>query len=55
MQPGADGIFKSETFPGLWLDPEALLRQDLNRLREVLNLGLASPQHAEFVARLRRP
>ncbi len=34
-----EGWFKSETFPGLWLDPEALLRFDLPRLFHVLAEG----------------
>lgn len=49
---GADGIFRSEVFPGLWLDPAALLRRDAARIREVLQPGLASPEHAAFVAML---
>jgi len=49
---GSDGIYRSEMFPGLWLDPAALLRRDASRLREVLQHGLASPEHAAFVARL---
>ena len=55
LAPRSDGIFCSETFGGLWLDPEALLRDDSPRVIEVLNQGLASPAHAEFLARLRRP
>jgi hypothetical protein len=51
----SDGFFHSEVFPGLWLDPQALLRNDVHRLIEVLNRGLASPEHAQFVASLRRP
>jgi len=43
---------KSEAFPGLWLDPAALLRGDKARVYEVLQEGLRSPEHAEFVARL---
>jgi Uma2 family endonuclease len=52
LPPGADGIFRSEVFPGLWLDPAALLRRDAGRIREVLQQGLTSPEHAAFVARL---
>jgi Uma2 family endonuclease len=51
---GADGIYRSETFPGLWLDPAALLRRDSKRLLAVLRQGLASAEHAEFVGRLAR-
>lgn len=47
-----DGIYRSEVFPGLWLDPAALLRLDGPRLREMLQQGLASPEHAAFIARL---
>lgn len=52
LPPGADGIIRSEVFPGLWLDPAALLRRDAARIREVLKQGLASPEHAAFVASL---
>jgi Uma2 family endonuclease len=55
MSPGADGVFRSEVFPGLWLDPAALLRNDGRRVTEVLRQGLASPEHAAFVARLATP
>jgi Uma2 family endonuclease len=55
LSPGPDGILRSEVFPGLWLDPAALLRLDADRLDEVLRQGLASPEHAAFVARLARP
>lgn len=52
LQPGPDAILRSEVFPGLWLDPAAALRRDGNRLREVLQMGINSPEHASFVARL---
>ena len=52
LAPGADGISRSEVFPGLWLDPEALFAQDLDRLIEVLEAGLATPEHARFAAKL---
>jgi Uma2 family endonuclease len=52
LEPGPDGIFRSEVFPGLWLDAAALLRQDRLRVQEVLRQGLATPEHAAFVARL---
>ena len=50
--PGEDGLFRSVHFPGLWLDPEALLRGDRRRLRAVVDLGCAMPEHAAFVAKL---
>lgn len=48
----ADGIFRSRAFPGLWLDAEAILRSDRRRVLAALRLGLASPEHAAFVAKL---
>jgi hypothetical protein len=50
----SDGIYRSEVFPGLWLDAAALLRGDLARVHQVLQQGLASQEHQDFVARLRR-
>jgi hypothetical protein len=52
LTPDPDGIYRSEVFPGLWLDPQALIKGDTRRLRAVLDLGFATPEHAEFVARL---
>jgi hypothetical protein len=52
LAAGADGWYRSEVFPGLWLDPNALLANDLGGLMAALDQGLASPGHAAFVARL---
>ena len=52
VPPGPDGLYRSEVFPGLWLDPAALLENDLDGLIAVLERGLATPEHAAFVARL---
>jgi len=52
MAADADGIYRSPTFPGLWLDPAALLRRDSRRLMAVLRQGLHSPEHAAFIAKL---
>jgi Uma2 family endonuclease len=46
------GIFRSREFAGLWLDRPALLRGDMHAVLAVLNEGLATSEHAEFVARL---
>ena len=54
LPPGADGVYRSEVFPGLWLDAAALVRRDLAAVLRVLQQGLASPEHAAFVARLRQ-
>jgi Uma2 family endonuclease len=47
------GLYKSEAFPGLWLDPAALVRDDVPAVVAMLNRGLASSEHAEFLARLK--
>ena len=50
--PDPDGFYRSKVFPGLWLDPRALLSGDTRRLREVVDQGVATDDHAAFVARL---
>ncbi len=50
----ASGVYRSEVFPGLWLDAAALARFDLASVHQVLQQGLASPEHQAFVARLRQ-
>jgi len=47
------GILRSKTFPGLWLDAEALLTGDLAAVLAVLGEGMASEEHAAFIAQLR--
>lgn len=50
----AAGHYQSEVLPGLWLDPAALTRFDLAAVLQVLQQGLASPEHAAFVAKLQQ-
>jgi hypothetical protein len=52
LAPDAAGIFRSEVFPGLWLDGNALLNLDGRRVLDVLQQGLATPEHAAFVKKL---
>jgi Uma2 family endonuclease len=52
LPPSADGILRSTVFPGLWLDPAALVQGKKALVMAVLEQGLKSPEHAEFVARL---
>jgi Uma2 family endonuclease len=54
LLPAADGILRSTVFPGLWLDPAALVRGERARIKAVLQQGLNSPGHAAFVAQLER-
>jgi Uma2 family endonuclease len=51
----AEGLYRSEVFPGLWLDPAALLRGDLATVLATVQRGLTSPEHAAFTTRLRPP
>lgn len=46
------GILRSQVFPGLWLDAAAMLRSDLTRVSAVLQSGLASADHAQFIQKL---
>jgi Uma2 family endonuclease len=50
----ADGVLRSRTFPGLWLDVQALLSGDGAKLMTTLQEGLNSPEHAALVQRLKR-
>src|SRR2546422_10914349 len=47
-----EGLLRSETFPGLWLDVPALLRGDVAGVLAAVQRGLVSPAHHAFVARL---
>ena len=55
LTPDGDGIVRSATLPGLWLAPAALVRGDMPRVLEVVQQGLASPEHAYFVQKLQAP
>ena len=43
-----------DVFPGLWLDPAALIRGDLAHALKVLQQGLATPEHAAFIEQLQQ-
>jgi Uma2 family endonuclease len=52
LLPDSDGTLRSEVFPGLWLPGDALWAGDLAGMITVLQQGLASTEHAAFVAAL---
>lgn len=52
LPPGTDGLYRSQVFPGLWLDPVTLFQKSPRRMNAVLQMGLATPEHAAFVAKL---
>ena len=47
-----DGVVRSQVFQGLWLDLAAFWANDGAKMLAVLNAGLASQDHRDFVARL---
>lgn len=47
------GVYRSEVFPGLWLDAAALVGGDIAKVLNVLQQGIATPEHAAFVGRLK--
>jgi Uma2 family endonuclease len=49
---GADGLYRSEVLPGLWLDPVALINGNMLALHQLIQQAVAMPEHAAFVARL---
>jgi Uma2 family endonuclease len=52
LQPDRNGVYRSVTFPGLWIDEPALVARDSNRLLKTLKRGLSTPEHAAFVKQL---
>ncbi|MGB6017840.1 MAG: Uma2 family endonuclease [Nodosilinea sp.] len=54
LSPDSDGILRSRVFPGLWLAVDALLSNQMPQVLEVLQLGLASPEHAAFIKQLKK-
>lgn len=54
LAPDGRGIYASQVFPGLWLDANAMLKDDLAAALACLQVGLASKEHAAFVAELAR-
>lgn len=49
-----DGIFRSRTFPGLWLDAEAMLRCHRSGVLSALKQGLTTAEHTAFIAKLQK-
>ncbi|MBX9255711.1 Uma2 family endonuclease [Desmonostoc muscorum CCALA 125] len=54
LSPGADGIIRSQVFPGLWLAVEALLNNQMVQVLEVVQAGLKSAEHNTFVQQLKK-
>ncbi|MCC5615221.1 Uma2 family endonuclease [Nostoc sp. CHAB 5836] len=52
LPSNSEGIIKSEVFPGLWLDKEALLAGNLAKVIEIVQQGLTTVEHQNFVKQL---
>ncbi len=52
QQPDENGIIRSQVFPGLWLAVSALLLGEMTTVLSVLQSGLNSTEHQEFVQQL---
>jgi hypothetical protein len=52
IEPDENGVLRSLVFPGLWLDYSKLLSGDFSGVLAVLQAGLNSPEHAQFVKEL---
>jgi len=49
VEPNVEGIICSQVFPGLWLEPISLLAGNLAKVLEILQQGLVSQEHEDFV------
>jgi hypothetical protein len=54
LVPKEGGRLESEILPGLWLAPAALIGGDRPAVIRTVQQGLATPEHAAFVERLRQ-
>ncbi len=52
LEPGADGLLRSQIFPGLQLDARLVLAMDAGAALDVVQAGLGGPEHQAFTARL---
>ncbi|MEL7035968.1 MAG: Uma2 family endonuclease [Cyanobacteria bacterium J06592_8] len=52
IEPNQQGVIESQVFPGLWLAVSSLIVGDLAEVLAVLQQGLASKEHQQFIDRL---
>jgi len=55
LQADAEGVLRSNIFPGLWLAVPALLEEDFAGVLAVLQEGLGTSEHGAFVQQFRQP
>ena len=53
LEPDSENIIKSKVFPGLWLAIASLLASDLAQVLQVLQLGIDTTEHQNFVREIR--
>lgn len=49
LEPDESGITRSQVFPGLWLNVDALVAEELVQVYETLQAGLSDPSHQAFL------
>ncbi len=49
LEADDDGILRSRIFPGLWLATGALLNNDMAKVLEVVQQGIASPEYQRMI------
>ncbi len=52
VAPDADGVIRSQAFPGLWFNSGQFWADDLSRLLATLQEGLTTAEHEAFAASL---
>ena len=53
LQPDEQNTIKSEVFPGLWLAIDSLLNYDLAEVLKIVQQGLDTIEHQEFVKQIK--
>jgi hypothetical protein len=53
FSPDSSGVVRVRVFPGFWINSLALIEKDYGRMMATLEQGVATPEHAAFVERLR--
>ncbi|MFT3882668.1 MAG: Uma2 family endonuclease [Gemmatales bacterium] len=54
LEADAEGVLRSQAFPGLWLNVPAMLRGDLLEVFATLQKGCATPEHRKYVEAIGR-
>jgi Uma2 family endonuclease len=52
LESDADDVIKSQVFPGLWLAANALIAGNLVKVLAVLQEGINTPEHSNFIDQL---